>query len=396
MESFKNFRISNNLISHLAKRGINSPTPIQSQVIDPILEGKDVIGRAETGSGKTLAFMLPIFENLNQSVKEVQTLILTPTRELAIQVSEEAQKLGEVKEIKTLLAYGGRDIEGQLNKLKGVQLIVATPGRLLDHLRRGTINLNRVKNIVIDEADQMLLMGFKNEVEEIMKHTGRKNQVLCFSATINSDVKKLAYRYTSEPVVVEIDKSSDENIEEYLVESTDRWKLDALCEVLNDTNPFMGIIFCRTKARVDKLEERLDERGYNCQKIHSDIPQAKREKIMKAFRNAEIQYLIATDVASRGLHIDGITHVYNYDIPEETESYTHRIGRTGRAGQSGKTYLFVTPKGERELEKIEEIRGRAFKRIEIRKEKDVMCTNPSLGGKYKKRINTTPNKFKKR
>ncbi len=272
METFKNFKINSNLISHLAKRGIKNPTPIQSRVIDPILDGKDVIGRADTGSGKTLAFMLPIFENLNPNVGEVQTLILTPTRELAIQVSEEASKLGETKEIKTLLVYGGRDIEGQLNKLIGVQLVVATPGRLLDHLRRGTINLKRVRSVVIDEADQMLLMGFKNEVEEIMKHTSKKKQVLCFSATINSDVKKLAYRYTREPVVVEIEKGSDDNIEEYLVESTDRWKLDALCEVLNDTNPFMGIIFCRTKARVDKLEARLYERGYNCQKIHSDIP----------------------------------------------------------------------------------------------------------------------------
>lgn len=396
METFKNFKISSNLISHLAKRGIKNPTPIQSRVIDPILDGKDVIGRADTGSGKTLAFMLPIFENLNPNVGEVQTLILTPTRELAIQVSEEASKLGEIKEIKTLLAYGGRDIEGQLNKLIGVQLVVATPGRLLDHLRRGTINLKRVRSVIIDEADQMLLMGFKNEVEEIMKHTSKKKQVLCFSATINSDVKKLAYRYTREPVVVEIEKGSDANIEEYLVESTDRWKLDALCEVLNDTNPFMGIIFCRTKARVDKLEARLYERGYNCQKIHSDIPQPKREKIMKAFRNAEIQYLIATDVASRGLHIDGVTHVYNYDIPEETESYTHRIGRTGRAGESGKTYLFVTPKNERELERIEEIRGRAFKRIEVRGEKDVISTNPNHVGKYRKRINTSPKKFKKR
>lgn len=396
METFKNFKINSNLISHLAKRGIKNPTPIQSRVIDPILDGKDVIGRADTGSGKTLAFMLPIFENLNPNVGEVQTLILTPTRELAIQVSEEARKLSETKEIKTLLAYGGRDIEGQLSKLKGVQLVVATPGRLLDHLRRGTINLKRVRSVVIDEADQMLLMGFKNEVEEIMKHTSKKKQVLCFSATINSDVKKLAYRYTKEPVVVEIERGSEENIEEYLVESTDRWKLDALCEVLNDTNPFMGIIFCRTKARVDKLEERLYERGYNCQKLHSDIPQPKREKIMKAFRNAEIQYLIATDVASRGLHIEGVTHVYNYDIPEETESYTHRIGRTGRAGENGKTYLFVTPKNERELERIEEIRGKAFKRIEVRGEKDVMSTNPTNGGKYKKRINTAPKKFKKR
>ena len=391
---FKDFKISNEMIINLGKRGIKTPTPIQREVIGPILDGKDVIGKAETGSGKTLAFLLPVMENINLNVKEVQALILTPTRELAIQVSSEVEKLTETKNISTLLAYGGRDIEGQLNKLKGVQLIVATPGRLLDHLRRGSIKLNKVKSLIIDEADQMLLMGFKNEVEDIMKFTSKKKQVLCFSATIGADVKKLAYRYTNEAIMVEVAKENTENIDEYLVETTDRWKIDALCEVLNDTNPFMGIIFCRTKARVDRLEARLHEKGYNCQKIHSDIPQSKREKIMKAFRNAEIQYLIATDVASRGLHIDGVTHVYNYDIPEETESYTHRIGRTGRAGEKGKTYLFVTPKGEGELQKIEERRDTPLKRLEVRGEKDVVSTNPALGGKYKKKINTTPNKFK--
>ena len=391
---FKDFKISNEMIINLRKRGIKEPTPIQSEVIGPILEGKDVIGRAGTGSGKTLAFLIPVIESINLQVREVQSLILAPTRELAIQISNEIAKLEEVKGVKTLLAYGGRDIESQLNKVKGVQLIVATPGRLLDHLRRGTVKLNKIRSIVIDEADQMLLMGFKNEVEEIMKHTSKKKQVLCFSATIESEVKKLAYRYTTEALLVEIDEKNKDNIEEYLIETTDRWKLDALCEVLNDTNPFMGVIFCRTKARVDKLENRLYERGYNCQKIHSDIPQSKREKIMKAFRNAEIQYLVATDVASRGLHIEGVTHVYNYDIPEEKENYTHRIGRTGRAGDKGKTYLFVTPKGEKELADIKRLCGGSLKVLEVKGEKDVVSTNPVLGGKYKKKINTTPNKFK--
>lgn len=396
MQTFKDFKVDNKFVLSLEKRGIKIPTPIQSQVIDSILDGKDIIGKAKTGSGKTLAFMLPIFENIKTNVAEIQALVVVPTRELAIQISEEAKKLSETKEVKTLLAYGGKDIEAQLNKSKGVQLVIATPGRLIDHIKRKTIDLSKIRSVVLDEADQMLLMGFKNEVEVIMSKTSKKKQVLCFSATMNSDVKKLAYRFTSEPLVVEIDETTKDNIDEYLIETTDRWKLDALCEVLNDTNPFMGIIFCRTKARVDKLDERLGERGYNCQKIHSDIPQPKREKIMKSFRNAEIQYLIATDVASRGLHIDGVTHVYNYDTPEETESYTHRIGRTGRAGENGKTYIFVTPKNERELERIEQARGKTLERIELKMEKDVMSTNPVVGGKYKKSINTKPRQFKKR
>lgn len=353
---FKELGISQDIIDVLKKSGITEPTEIQEKSIRAISEGRDVIAEAQTGTGKTLAFLIPFFENISPDANFVQGLIISPTRELAIQITEEAKKLSEARGINILAAYGGKDIGSQLKKLKGnIQLVIATPGRLLDHLDRKTADLSRIKTLVLDEADQMLLMGFKNDVETIIKHTNKKRQTLCFSATMNSDVKKLAYRYMKDPLVVDVKKEEVtlENIVQQVVETTDRKKQDALCSVLDQDNPFMAIIFCRTKRRVDDLEMALHRRGYNCEKLHSDILQSKRERIMKAFRNADIQYLIATDVAARGLDISGVGHVYNYDIPENAEAYIHRIGRTGRAGEKGYTCLFVDPKDKRTLEDIE-------------------------------------------
>ena len=354
--NFKELGISTGLVSELNKMGINSPTPIQQEAIPLIINKKDIIAQSQTGTGKTFAFLLPIFENINPKDNNIQALIITPTRELAIQISEAAEKLNKAKEINILAAYGGKDIKSQLNKLKrNIHLVIATPGRLLDHLDRESINLSKLKTLVIDEADQMLLMGFKNEMEAIIKETNKKRQTLCFSATMDSDVKKLAYRHTKDAAEITI-KSKEitlDTIRQEVVETTDRHKKDALCKVLNEDNPFMAIIFCRTKRRVDALEEALSIDGYNCEKLHSDISQSKRERIMKSFRKADIQYLIATDVASRGLDITGITHIYNYDIPETSEDYIHRIGRTGRAGKYGYTCMFVDPKNARTLEQIE-------------------------------------------
>ena len=354
--NFKQLGISNDLVNTLNQMGIKNPTPIQEEAIPLIINKKDIIAQSQTGTGKTFAFLLPMFENINPKDNSIQGLIITPTRELAIQISEAAQKLNETKNLNILAAYGGKDIKSQLNKLKrNIHLVIATPGRLLDHLDRDSINLSKLKTLVIDEADQMLLMGFKNEMEAIIKETNKKRQTLCFSATMDSDVKKLAYRHTKEPAEITI-KSREitlDTIRQEVVETTDRHKKDALCKVLNEDNPFMAIIFCRTKRRVDALEEAMSIDGYNCEKLHSDISQAKRERIMKSFRKADIQYLIATDVASRGLDITGITHIYNYDIPETPETYIHRIGRTGRAGEEGYTCLFVAPKDDFELNAIE-------------------------------------------
>lgn len=356
--NFKQLGINDDLIKVINKLGITIPTPIQAESIALIKEGIDVIAEAQTGTGKTLAFLLPIFENISENSKEVQALIVTPTRELAIQITEEALKLKEAKDINILAAYGGKDVGSQLKKLQGnIHLIIATPGRLLDHIERKSVDLSKLKTLVLDEADQMLLMGFKNDVENIIKHTNKKRQTLCFSATLDSNVKKLAYRYMKEPkeIIIKKEEITLENIKQHVVETTDRNKLDALCTVLEQDNPFMAIIFCRTKRRADELEIKLYGRGYNCEKLHSDVTQSKRERIMKAFRKADFQYLIATDVASRGLDISGVSHIYNYDIPENPEVYIHRIGRTGRAGEEGYTCLFVDPKDMRTLDEIENV-----------------------------------------
>lgn len=354
--NFKSLSIKPEMVQALNKMGIHSPTPIQAQSIPLILEGKDLIGQAQTGTGKTLAFLLPIFEKLNSKQPHVQALVLSPTRELALQITELAHQLAAIYHIGVLAVYGGQDTQKQIKKLsKGIQLVIATPGRLLDHLGRGTINLKQTRFFVLDEADQMLLMGFKNEVELIAKMLPKKRQTLCFSATMDQAVKKIAYRFTKSPVMITIaaKKVTLDTIRQEVVETTDRHKQAALFTVLNEDNPYMAIIFCRTKRRVEMLYEAMVQAGYNCIRLHSDILQSKRERMMKSFRNGDIQYLIATDVAARGIDINGITHVYNYDAPETPESYIHRIGRTGRAGDKGYTCLFVVPKNVEELAAIE-------------------------------------------
>ena len=358
--NFKELGISENLLNVLKETGITEPTPIQVESIPVIKEGKDVIAEAQTGTGKTLAFLLPIFEKINLELDGVQCLIITPTRELAIQITDEANKLIKAKDVNVLAAYGGKDISSQIRKLKNsIHMIIATPGRLLDHISRNTVDLSSLKTLVIDEADQMLLMGFKKEIEDIIKVIPKTRQTLCFSATLDSDVKRLAYRYMKNPASISVEKESVtlESIKQQVVETTDRGKQEALFSVLDQDRPFMAIIFCRTKVRVDALEEEMHKRGYNCEKLHSDILQSKREKIMKSFRNGDIQYLIATDVAARGLDITGVGHIYNYDIPESPESYIHRIGRTGRAGESGYTCLFVASKDIELLNNIEKAIG---------------------------------------
>ncbi|EPY6466424.1 DEAD/DEAH box helicase [Clostridium sporogenes] len=356
MIKFEELGLSDNIIDILKNQRIIEPTPIQEESIMLIKNGNDVIAEAQTGTGKTLAFLLPMFENISPDINAIQGLIITPTRELAIQITEEAMKLKKAKDLNILAAYGGKDIGSQIKKLKNnIHLVIATPGRLLDHLNRNTLNFKDLKTLVLDEADEMLLMGFKNEVRSIIDNTPRKRQTLCFSATMNSEVKKLAYKNMRDPklVIIEKEEVTLKNIKQVLIETTDRRKQEDLCKILDEENPFMAIIFCRTKRRVDNLEEDLYKKGYNCEKLHGSITQPKRERIMRSFKNLEIQYLIATDVAARGLDITGVTHVFNYDIPENAESYIHRIGRTGRAGEKGYTFLFVAPKDEATLSTIE-------------------------------------------
>jgi len=355
--NFKNLNINSLLIDLLKKNGIINPTKVQEKVIPKIINKNDLIVKSKTGSGKTLSFLLPVLQRVNTNSKNTEVLILSPTRELAIQITEEANKFN-INNLGILAAYGGKDVGSQLKKLdKGINIIIATPGRLIDHLERKSIKLDKLNTVVIDEADQMLLMGFRNEIEKIMSYAPKKLQTLCFSATIDSKVKKLAYRYMDNPTIIDItekEESEIPNIKQEVVKTTDRWKADALIKILEEDNPFMSIIFCRTKRRADELEIKLAAKGIKAAKIHSDIPQNKREKIMKDFRNCEIQYLIATDVASRGIDVTGVTHIYNYDAPESVESYIHRIGRTARAGESGYTCLITDPKNYNILEEIQE------------------------------------------
>lgn len=395
MNKFKELNVSDELISILSSSGIKQPTPIQTEAIPLIKNGNDLIAQAQTGTGKTLAFLLPIFESMKSDNKNIQTLIITPTRELALQITEAAQKLNTSNKFNILSTYGGKEISGQIEKLSNnTQMVIGTPGRLLDHIRRKTIDLTKIKTLVLDEADQMLLMGFRNEIDAIIEVSNKKRQTLCFSATIDSAVKKLAYRICKDPkiVVIESEDVTLKNIDQFLIETTDRRKLDMLAQVLNKTNPFMAIIFCRTKVRVDNLEEALFAKGFSCQKLHSDIPQAKREKIMKSFKNVEFQYLIATDVAARGLDITGITHIYNYDIPENAEGYIHRIGRTGRAGEKGQTYLFVDPKDQKTLEAIEENIKMEIPKLELEYIQNIISENELPKTKYNKRINSRSKK----
>lgn len=355
-ESFDALGIDQGMVEVLRGLGISQPTPIQERVIPALLQGKDVIGQAQTGTGKTLGFLLPIMAGISLEEAPIQALIVAPTRELAIQISTEARKLAKANGANILAVYGGQDVDQQVRKLKGrVQIVIATPGRLLDHLRRGTIAIDQVKFLVLDEADQMLHMGFLNEVEEIIRKTPETRQNMFFSATMPKEIRSLAAKYMKDPLHIQALGANVTlgEIKQVVVEVTDRTKQRALVKKLEELRPYMAMIFCRTKRRASDLNMALAARGYNCQELHGDLTQGKREKVMKAFRAGKIQYLVATDVAARGLDIEGITHVFNYDIPQDAESYIHRIGRTGRAGQEGMAITFVAPKDRGTLMLIE-------------------------------------------
>lgn len=354
--SFSNLGVSEALCNALTEQRISNPTPIQAQAIPTAYSGKDIIAQAQTGTGKTLAFLLPFFDIYDPDVLGIQGLIITPTRELAIQITAEARKLSHFKKLNILAAYGGQDIEAQTRKLKGnIQLVIGTPGRILDHMRRKNIALNHVRYLVLDEADQMLHMGFLADVEAIISQTPRNRQTMCFSATMPQAIKVLANRYMNVPVPITIksEQITLKSIQQKVIITTDRQKQSALIESLRETNPFMAIIFCRTKRRVTTLLQALHGEEFKCDELHGDLSQSKREQVMRMFRSGKVQLLVATDVAARGLDIDGITHVYHYDIAGDAESYIHRMGRTGRAGQSGVSITFATPKDHADLVAIE-------------------------------------------
>lgn len=378
--NFKELGIKEKLVDLLSNNGIKTPTPIQEKAIPKILAGKDIIGEAQTGTGKTLAFLLPIIEGINVEKNQIQSLIMAPTRELAIQITQEAKKLSEPFGINILAIYGGQDVFKQLKKLEnGVHLVIGTPGRLLDHMRRESINLGYIKYLVLDEADVMLNMGFLNDMQDIISNTPKRRQTMLFSATIPKGLKALAKRYMKEPETIKIESTNIilDDINQIVIKTTDRGKEEALINIIKEENPFMAIIFCRTKRRVKTLNIHLQEAGFITEEIHGDLSQAKRERVIKSFRKMEIPLLVATDVAARGLDIEGITHVFNYDIPEDPDSYIHRIGRTGRAGEKGKAYTFVTPKNEEDLISIEKKINTTLKSKDMNKNKGQISSRNS-------------------
>lgn len=368
LEKFRTLGLSENTLQALEKKGFEEPTPIQQKTIPILLRGEvDIIGQAQTGTGKTAAFGLPILERIPEKSKTVQTLILVPTRELAIQVSEELNSFKGVKILQIVPIYGGQSMEEQLRRLrKGIDVVVGTPGRILDHLRRKSLRLGNISYLVLDEADEMLNMGFIDDVEEIIKNTNSEKRMLLFSATMPEKIINIAEKYMRnyEMIGVKKEQLTTNLTDQIYFEVASADKFDALCRIIDIEHEFYGLIFCRTKIDVDNLSNKLIERGYDAEALHGDISQNQREIILNKFRKQRINILVATDVAARGIDIQNLTHVINYSLPQDPESYIHRIGRTGRAGKEGTAITFVTRDEYRRLIMIKKIA-----KTDIRKEK---------------------------
>ena len=355
--SFHDLDLIEPVLKVLDDVGYETPSPIQAQVIPHMLKGIDVLGQAQTGTGKTAAFALPILSRIDLKLKDPQTLVLAPTRELAIQVAEAFQRYaGHLKGFHVLPIYGGQDYSTQLRSLKrGAHVVVGTPGRVMDHMRRGTLILDNLTVLVLDEADEMLRMGFIDDVEWILEQLPEKKQIALFSATMPTVIRKIAQKYLHEPkeVTIKVTTASAENIRQRYWLVSGVHKLDALTRIL-EAETFDGmIIFVRTKTATIELSEKLEARGYSAAAINGDMSQTLRERSINHLKNGKLDILVATDVAARGLDVDRITHVVNYDIPYDTESYIHRIGRTGRAGRTGDAILFIAPRERKLLFNIE-------------------------------------------
>jgi ATP-dependent RNA helicase DeaD len=369
---FTELGLSPELLKAVDKMGFEEAAPIQAAVIPAILAGRDVVGQSSTGSGKTAAFAIPAIEKVDPQLRSVQVLILCPTRELAVQVAEEAAKLSLFKRgVQAVPIYGGQSYERQFRALAaGAQVVIGTPGRVMDHMERGTLKLNALKFVVLDEADRMLDMGFRDDIEHILKAVPKERQLLFFSATMPHAIQEIIRRYARDPAWVNIEAIAQNapQVEQVYFEVDRRSKIEALTRII-DVNDFRyGLIFCSTKIMVDELEEHLHARGYAVDRLHGDITQAQRNRVLEKFRNRGFEFLVATDVAARGLDIDDLEVVFNYDLPNDAEDYTHRIGRTGRAGKTGKAFTFVSG---RELYKLQGMVR--FAKLKIRRE-----TIPSL------------------
>lgn len=382
--SFAQFGLKSELMKAINDLGYEAPSPIQHKTIPLILEGKDIIGQAQTGTGKTAAFALPLLEKISVKSKDVQALVLTPTRELAIQVAEAfhsyAKHLGGVR---VLPVYGGQSISQQIRHLRsGVQIIVGTPGRVMDHIRRETIKIENLKMMVLDEADEMLRMGFIEDVEWILSHTPETRQTALFSATMPREVKRIAERHLQNAVNIEIEHKTMTvpTIKQFYLNVSERQKTDALTRLLEaeSTSGEAVLIFHRTKLGTADLTDKLQARGYAAEAMHGDMNQNQRETVIKRLKSGKVEIVVATDVAARGLDVEQISTVINYDMPSDTESYVHRIGRTGRAGREGKAVLFVTPRQQRMLREIERYTKQKIEPLKLPTEADVAARRVSL------------------
>ncbi len=352
---FEDFSISKETLKSISKIGFEEPTPIQVSAIPLILKGADVVGQAQTGTGKTAAFGIPIVEKQNKG-RHPFAIILEPTRELAVQVAQEINMIGKYKNINVLPVYGGKSIENQIKTLRrGVDVVVGTPGRVIDHIRRKTISLSDIKTVVLDEADEMLDMGFIDDIETILKTTPAERQTLLFSATMPQPIMNIAKRYMRTPEKIRINTTDVvvPKIKQVFYEVREADKINALSRLLDVEDPQLAIVFCHTKREVDEVAMKLEQTGYNANALHGDFTQARRDEVMNKFKKGMLDVLVATDVAARGLDIKNVTHVINYSIPQNPESYIHRIGRTGRAGKSGIAITLVTPREYKHLRLIE-------------------------------------------
>ena len=359
MEEFRKLGLSEKTIKILEKKGYTHPTAIQAKAIPLLLEGKkDVVGQSQTGTGKTAVFALPIIEKIDERSRTVQAIILTPTRELAIQVAKEIDSLKGDKKINILCVYGGSSINDQRAKLKkGIDIVVGTPGRIMDLQRRNSLKLDNIKYAVLDEADEMLNMGFVDDIKTILENTPEEKKMLLFSATMPRPILKIAKTYMRDYEIFEVEQAQiiTETVEQIYYDINAKDRLEGIKRIVDFYIDFYGIIFCNTKATVDTLTQQLTKLNYHAAALHGDITQGQREKILQQFRNKHIKILVATDVAARGIDVNDLTHVINYSLPQSPESYVHRIGRTGRAGKKGISITLVIPSEKRTLKFVEKI-----------------------------------------
>lgn len=355
--TFSELNISGNILHALQEMGFEEPTPIQEQCIPLILNGNDIVGQAQTGTGKTAAFGIPLVQHIDTNNRNVQAIIQCPTRELAIQVTGELMKIGKkMNGLSVVPVYGGQPISRQLKALKrGAHIVVGTPGRTIDHLKRGTLKLQHLKKVVFDEADEMLNMGFRQDMETILSYIANPVQMIMFSATVPKAIREIMKQYMNHPetVTIEREKIAAPNIEQYIVEVRDSVRTEAICRFMDLYDYKLALVFCNTRRKTEKLAMKLQANGYGCDYINGDLSQNQRDAVMKKFRTGRIDILIATDVAARGIDVDDIDVVFNYDIPQDPEYYVHRIGRTGRAGRSGTAITFISGRKNKQLRTIE-------------------------------------------